>query len=71
MVVAADLWRQARFDFRRRLDAQELTKVGKIFDLIGLHPHNHLPAALLSKADDLPSLLRRSHTDHSRPLMGS
>ena len=42
VVVATDLWRQARFDLRFRLGAYELAKIGEAFDLIRFHAHNHL-----------------------------
>jgi hypothetical protein len=47
----------------------ELVEIREIFDLIGLHTHNHFPTAFLSKADDLLGLLSRSYAEHSRPLM--
>src|SRR3989442_137301 len=53
VIVAADLRRQARLGFRLHLGAHKFVKIGEVFDLIGLDTYNHLPAAFLSKADDL------------------
>jgi len=63
--------RQARFVFRLHLVVQELTNIGGVFDLIGLHTHNHSPAAFLRQTDDLLGFLRRSQADRSRPLTSS
>jgi hypothetical protein len=62
VVVATDLWRQARFDLLFRLGTHELAKIEELFDLIGFHAHPHAPASRLSKADNLLGLLRGLHT---------